>query len=376
MFFRLHLISLFIGLSLVLFSAWGYQRLEVPVPGGSHHVGRMTIKWVDSTRPEILTDDPNDLREVVAGVWYPAVPGTGLKAGYIPDLAVLSRELVNSGEVSPWEVLGLRLIRSSSPVDADPIQQPFPVVIFSPGNGTNVEFYSILASEVASHGYIVLGINHPYDVAAVELSNGEVAPYDKAQWSLDPQAHRAYTTERIKVRTADVLFVVERLAEMNSSGRLAGTMDLHALAVAGHSLGGITASEACKADARFNACLNLDGLQAGGPFSMDESALPPNQPFMFLTKEAQLHPRFLERFEASIESYRVVVQDAEHDSFTDGPLLQSALGPGTSRAERIMKVVQQYFIAFLDHVLKGQSAGLLSQPANPRDVLVESFPSG
>ena len=376
MFSRLRLISLFIGLSLVLFSAWGYQRLEVPVPGGSHHVGRMTIKWVDSTRPEILTDDPNDRREVVAGVWYPAVPGTGLKAGYIPDLAVLSRELVNSGEVSPREVLGLRLIRSSSPVDADPIQQPFPVVIFSPGNGTNIEFYSILASEVASHGYIVMGINHPYDVAAVELSNGEVAPYDKAQWSLDPQAHRAYTAERIKVRTADVLFVVERLAEMNSSGRLAGTMDLHALAVAGHSLGGITASEACKADARFNACLNLDGLQAGGPFSMDESALPPNQPFMFLTKEAQLHPRLLERFEATTKSYWVVVQGASHASFTDGPTLQSVLLPGSSQADRAMDAVQQYSVAFLDHVLKGRSEDMLSQPANKPGVSIRWFPSG
>lgn len=275
-----------------------------------------------------------------------------------------------------WEVLGLGMLRSSISLDSDPVKEPFPVVILSPGNGTNIEFYSILASEIASHGYIVIGINHPHDVAAVELSGGEVAPYDKAQWSLDLQAHQAYTADRIKVRTADVLFALDRLDEMNSTGPFAGTMDLSAVAAVGHSLGGITASEACKADARLKACLNLDGIQAGGPFSMDETALPPNQPFMFLTKEAQLHPRLLERFEATTKSYWVIVQGASHDSFTDGPVLQSALLPGKSQADRSMEVIQQYSVAFLDHVLKGRSEDRLSQPANQPGVSVRWFPSG
>jgi predicted dienelactone hydrolase len=126
-------------------------------------------------------------------------------------------------------------------------------VILSPGNGTNIEFYTSLAGEIASHGYIVIGLNHPYDVPAVELSSGAVAPYDKDQWLLDAAAHQEYITERIKVRTADVVFALGQLAGMNSSGPFAGIIDVHSVAVAGHSLGGITASEACKAEFRWIA---------------------------------------------------------------------------------------------------------------------------
>jgi len=285
--------------------------------------------------------------------------------------------LIESGEVAPWEVVGLRFIRSRNLSDAELAhnESSYPVIILSPGNGTNIEFYTILASEIASHGYIVLGLNHPYDVAAVELSSGEVAPYDKSQWSLELAAHQAYISERIKVRTADILFALERLETLNASADslFAGRMDLDSIAVGGHSLGGITASEACKADARFRACLNFDGLQEGGPFSMEPTAIPPVQPFMFLTKEAELHPKLIESFESTQESYWVVIHGASHQSFTDGPLLQPAIILG--RANEIMRLIQEYTLAFLDHTLKHHSTDLLTNPFNQENVSVKVFPS-
>jgi dienelactone hydrolase len=353
-------------------------QLELPAPSGPYTVGRTILRWVDSSRPEVLTDDPNDFREVMAFVWYPAVPGTGTKAGYFPDLSVVSKELVQSGEVAAWEVFGLRFIRSKNNLDAEPVKNrgAFPVVLLSPGGGTEIEFYSSLASEIASRGYIVVGINHPYDVAAVELTNGSVAPYDKAQWLLDAKAHQIYTAERIKVRTADVLFVLNQLETMNTKANnpFVGILDLNSVAVAGHSLGGITASEACKADARFKACINFDGLQAGGPFSTDPSAIPPQQPFLFLTKESQLPPKLLQKFESTSRSYWVVIHGASHQSFSDGPVLQPSLLPLPNRADRLMTLIQTYTLAFLDQTLKGQPSSLLAD-VDHRDVSVKVFPS-
>ncbi len=248
-------------------------------------------------------------------------------------------------------------------------------MILSPGNGTNIEFYASLAGEIASHGYIVVGLNHPYDVAAVQLSDGRVAPYDKDQWSLEPNVHQTYITERIKVRTADVVFALEKLEEMNANGTFAGLLDLDSVAAAGHSLGGITASEACKADSRFNACLNFDGLQRGGPFSMEETAIPPQQPFMFLTKESQLHPKLIERFESMPESYWVVVHGASHQSFTDGPLLQPSLMPGSNQEDQFMNLIQKYTLAFLDQTLNGRPNSLLSNTVTNEQVSVKVFPS-
>ena len=378
MLFRSQKTVLFLGLILLLvFAVSLSSQLELPPPDGAYAVGRMVFKWVDPSRPEMLTEDPNDVREVVAMVWYPAQAGSGEKAAYFPFLSSVSEALIQSGEVGWWEVFGLRFIRSESLLGASPLQTqgPFPIVILSPGNGTNIEFYASLAGEIASHGYIVVGLNHSYDVPAVELSDGKIASYDKEQWLLDPSVHQAYITERIKVRTADMLYALDQLEKLNSTGLFAGTMDLHAVAAAGHSLGGITASEACKADARFKACLNFDGIQKGGPFSMEETATPPEQPFMFLTKEAQLHSKLLERFEAMPESYWVVVHGASHQSFTDGPTLQPSLFPGPNQADRLMSFIQQYSLAFLDQTLKGKSSDLLSKTVADENVSVNVFHS-
>jgi hypothetical protein len=247
--------------------------------------------------------------------------------------------------------------------------------MLSPGNGTNIEFYSSLAGEIASHGYIVVGLNHPYDVPAVLLSDGSTAPYDKSQWSLEASAHQKYTQERIKVRTQDVLFALEQLIKLNSDSNnpFAGILNLDSIAVAGHSLGGITASEACKADTRFKACLNFDGLSQGGPFSAQETMIPPSQPFLFLTKETQLHPMILQAFEATTQSYWVTIRGASHDSFTDGPVLRPSLVPIPNQADQLMRTIQEYSLAFLDQTLKGIPSGLLAHSAEQDEISVKVF---
>ncbi len=355
-----------------------WLQFELPSPSGHYMVGRMTFRWVDTSRPEVLTDDPNDFREVIAVIWYPAVQGTGTKAGYFPDISSLSKSLTESGEIEAWQSYGLRLVRSESRLDAEPVrdQGAFPVVILSPGNGTNVDFYTSLAGEITSYGYIVVGLNHPYDVAAVELSDGSIAPYNKSQWLLGISAHQIYTTERIKVRTADMLFALDQLTLMNADSKspFAGQMDLTSVAAVGHSLGGITASEACKADSRIKSCLNWDGLQAGSPFSTDFDAAPPSQPFLFLTKESQLHPRQIENFESTVESYWVVIHDASHDSFTDGRLLEPSLLPLPNQADRLMDLIQKFTLAFLDRTLKRQFDTLLDRPIDQVDVTLHIFP--
>ena len=163
---------------------------------------------------------------------------------------------MRSGELGWWEVFGLRFIRPNILLNVAPTREgaPYPMVLFSPGNGTDIEFCSGLAREMVGHGYIVVGLNHPHDVAAVELSNGSVAPYDKDQWLLSQREHATYTAERITVKTTEVLFALDLVTALNSNltSPLAGLFDLDSAAVVGHSLGGITASEAYKAGGCFS----------------------------------------------------------------------------------------------------------------------------
>jgi len=364
---------------LILLTLSIYLQLELPAPTGPYPVGQTVLRWVDDSRPEVLTENPDDFREVIALLWYPTEANTGRKSPYFPGLSEVSKALAESGEVESWKVLGLPFVRSQNLLNASPAKSEtrFPIVIFSPGNGTNVEFYSALLSEIASHGYIVAGLNHPCDVAAVELSDHKIAPFYKQQELLDMSANQAFVAERIKVRTLDVIFALDQLQELSQGNNspFAGRIDLKSVAVAGHSLGGITASEACKADVRFRSCLNFDGLQTGGPFSTETTALPPNQPFMFITKESQLHPKLIEKFESTQESYWVVIQGATHDSFTDGPLLQPGLLPVSTGADQIMSQVHKYTVAFLDQTLMGQQSDLLAKSEKLVNVTVNVDPS-
>ncbi len=135
---------------LALAAAWLYPQLEVPAPTGAQAVGRTVLRWVDETRAEVMTADTSDRRAAPVVVWYPAAADTGEPAGYYPDLAAVADELAASGEVGAMEVWGLRYIRSEERREAAPAAGRFPVVLLSPGNGTNVEFYAGLAGELAS----------------------------------------------------------------------------------------------------------------------------------------------------------------------------------------------------------------------------------
>jgi len=357
------------GLILAVGVSWlVWVQLELPAPTGSYDVGRTALGWVDETRPEPMTAEPDDRREVAVVVWYPAEAGTGEQRGYYPNLAEVAGGLADSGEVSALEVWGLRYVRSDERWQAEPAAGRFPVVVLSPGNATNVEFYAGLAGDLASRGYVVVGLNHPYDVAAAPLSNGRVAVFASAQWPMEFSAHAAVAAARITERTADVRFVLDQLEALRAPNSLAGHLDLERVGILGHSLGGITAAQACAADTRLRACLNLDGLQAGGPFGAEAEPALPGQAFMFITKETALSQRAEALWgQLTGEAYLRVVPGAAHDSFTDGPLLLPDAWPGPGAEERVLAEVRSYTAAFLDHSLRGTENALLAEAAYPHN---------
>jgi dienelactone hydrolase len=202
-------------------------------------------------------------------------------------------------------------------------------------------------------------------VAAVALTSGQVAQFVQTEGPQTPAAHQARVTARLTERAADARFVLDQL-ERAAAAPLAQQMDLNRVGMLGHSLGGLTAAQACQADARLDACLNMDGLQAGGPFGAEPQPALPVQPFMFITKETALDSRAADLWDQLTgPAYLRVVAGAAHDSFTDGPLLLPGLWPTPNQADAILAEVRRYTVAFMDHSLKGQSSALLESAAYP-----------
>lgn len=351
------------------------SHLEVLAPTGPHAVGRERITWTDTSRLETHTPAVSDHRVVPAQLWFPAKPGSGRKTGYVPDLAAISDGLVRSGELGRAPVWGLRWVRHHS-FDGARIatrEPAYPLVVLSPGNATNVGFYATIAEELASRGYVVMGIDHPYQVAAVALPDGSVATYDQAadRVGQDPSTSQA---AKITERVDDIAFALDQVRA--TPALLGGRIDLDRVAVIGHSNGGVAAAEVCRRLAEIRACANLDGQAAGGPFSTQPDQGAPSQPFLFLTKDSQLHPVLGERFEAAAGTYRAVVPAASHDGFTDGALFRPSFNPLTRTVDRVAETSRGFLAAFLDVNLRDASPTLMGSVPASTDLYVNAYPLG
>src|ERR1051326_671697 len=131
---------------------------ELPKPSGSFVVGTVIYNWTDVTRDDIVTEAPNDKRQITVQLWYPSQSEQGAqRAPYMPELTVLRSAFKQGADqfekVQTNSFLQTKLSNS---------QHKYPVIIFSHGMGVPRSWYTMLMEELASHGYIVAGIDHPY----------------------------------------------------------------------------------------------------------------------------------------------------------------------------------------------------------------------
>ena len=125
----------------------------------------------------------------------------------------------------------------------------FPLVLFSPGLNTTRLWYSILAQEIASRGYTVVTVDHPYDADVVQFPDGTVA-YGGAVTK--PENGSTASVERaLEVRAADIGFVMDTLGAGGD------------VLMFGHSFGGAASATAMLHDERIRGGVNLDGAMFG-----------------------------------------------------------------------------------------------------------------
>jgi predicted dienelactone hydrolase len=135
-----------------------------------------------------------------------------------------------------------------------------PLVLFSPALAGTRLFYNVIAQQLASAGYTVVTIDHPYDATIVTFpDNSTILAANistEAQILLD-----------LDTRVKDVSFVLDTLSEPSTAARLlpslACGLDVARTGIFGHSLGGATAATAMLYDARFIGGINLDGSLFG-----------------------------------------------------------------------------------------------------------------
>ncbi|WP_199423409.1 alpha/beta hydrolase family protein [Actinotalea solisilvae] len=346
-------------------AAWAFPVLRLPQPTGPAEVGTTVVEWTDPDRPEPATDDEGDRRTVVAQLWYPAAPGAASVDG-AERMPYLGRDLQEASAVAagigaqfgvPAFLLDEAVrARGGAVVDAAPLDASFPVVLFSPGLAGVRTQATAWAEELASHGYVVVALDHPYDSAAVVLTDGTVVPSRVAASGDDAQDDRN-AEAWAAVRAADLTFALDQLGRPGTlPDRLDGLPDTSRVALTGHSLGGASALLAATTDERVDAVVDVDGFPRGAP--------APTQPVLALVAGAgtgsadgdRAYADALDRALAASAgpTYRLVVPRAGHLSLTDAalflppvPMLLGSIdrpdGPRTTAAATL---------AFLDATLR------------------------
>lgn len=355
------------------------ERIELPDPTGLYAVGRTTLHWIDEKRKEVAKPDSDDKRELLAYVWYPT-PRVQQRTAYLPDLKEMDKDLPSRAAAT------MRILNVAAQQDAPLIARPqsFPVVIFSPGAGVKTLYYSSLEMDLASHGYVVVALEHPYDAPVVVFPDGRVLhsiPAKRVSTSADSE--RQAMQDTADYRAQDIFFAKAKLGELAADPKslFGSRLDLHRVATVGHSLGGMAALRACQLDAGIGACVNIDGSYRARPYP-SHMPLGLNQPTMWLRRplfvftDAQLKGIGMTRDEFNAEvllgqqllgrndrgALDVILPHVgiNHMDFSDVRLLESDASP-EERAARLLtaEMEREWILNFIRKSLDGQPARAL-----------------
>jgi predicted dienelactone hydrolase len=384
-------VGFIIGLLLISTTAFYSATMpikELPVPAGNYKVGTTNFTLLDESREELLTDDPYDKRSLFVETWYPASPDAIEDA---PAPRTLWQELY-TGKMDRVKFFMnyLKAIRTNSypEIPLDQEHRPYPLIIFNHGLQMFTAQNTILMEHLASHGYIIVSIGHPYQSLRVNLpgvgavipefisslrkfqeamewvqkaSAPIVAAQDAMRQVSDPRGKAEIMLDAIKdsemnnlvaLWEADSRFVLDQLLSVNPSEfDFQKAIDTTRIGAMGMSLGGAVAAELCKADSRINAGINIDGLQFGNRNDLGLSV-----PFMMIYSVDDAGDNEFLRLDSQHDFHQYTFLRARHADFTDmtyiWPVMRIYGQLGSIPPDSMIELSNLVILNFWDHYFK------------------------
>ncbi len=317
----------------------------VPSSTGSSRIGTRVLDLLDPQR-----DDPylanGTKRELLVRFWYPASADKDCKPAEYTSARVWSY-------FSELTMLPLPQVTTKSCLEAPVADGAHPVVVFTHGYTGIFTDYTFLFEDLASRGYVVASIDHTYEATAVEFPDGRfvksvVGSHLANTWRTDDQS----LSFALSARLDDVRFVLNELERLNTSADtpFAGKLDTTKIALAGHSLGGLTTWHGVQQDARFKAAILMD------PYLADISLGPTETPVILLAM-GRAHWSDEEcRLWGDLRGPRFAVnlRGTEHLTPSDAVwLAEGAIKTGSMGPDKTIEALRNYIAAFLDTNLRG-----------------------
>ena len=355
---------------------------SLPPPAGKYTTGTAAIELIDYDRQDPFAPNSSP-RALMVSMFYPAqrTADHTSQALYLPQQTAA---LFADGFGVSKESLQSLTMSSVKQASYDR-GETFPIILFSPGYRVPRLLYSAIAEDLASYGYLVITVDHPYDSILVEYSDGRVVMPKPPNGSYVPPPRvdtPSGMNQAIDVRVQDLSFVLDQLHKNNSVfvqhiPNFPSMIEVSQtkVGVFGHSLGGASSATVMLHDSRFLCGACLDGKMSG---PVIKKGL--DRPFLLMAAEGNTRANVSgwSDFWAHLRSFRrhIMIKGTTHGSFEDLSLLgetYATVNPdgtappnlindlGTTKGNRIIETITVYVNSLFDKCFKRGSGALLDR---------------
>jgi predicted dienelactone hydrolase len=322
-----------------------FPQVTLPAPTGTHQVETVTYTYTDTSRVETFTNT-GEHRKVTVAFWYPA-DATG----------------------------------------------KYPLVVFDHGafgmKGSNTSTFQ----ELASHGYVVASLDHPYHSLYTKETDGHGTMVNQAFLQevqdlnagvYDDSTANELEHKWLKLRTDDIDFVLDTILQ-NAGGsreKVYQLVDTGKIGLFGHSLGGAASVQLGRERKDIAAVVNLDGDLLGEYLGVKDGKPVINHaiypvPILSLwtddmkrgfdnLKDATIELPQKQILATAPKAYEAYFAGTNHMSLTDLPLISPAavklisgsfskMGDGAAADKvYVITTMNRLVLAFFDANLKGE----------------------
>ena len=319
------------------------ESVKKPVPTGEYAVGVFSFT-IKNDREETMYNAIGSQRSVPVKVFYPAMKEAVKE---LPKARYMSRATIDAIRKNLFVPLKYEKVESDGTNRMECYEnapfiegERFPLILFNHGLGSFIEAHTFLYIELASHGYIVASLGHPYEGMITELDDGTVYKMakgirSKAYSPLIPgtiallKLSKARGTNEELWERFDAIqkkynrFLMERIKEWELDTKAAltylkehysGIIDFeNGVGVSGHSFGGATAYALCEDEPETFTCgINMDG----GLFGNHDGKVI-TTPFLQMNCEKNKKGVTAAFVKNKNVAYHAVLKDMEHLGFSD-----------------------------------------------------------
>jgi hypothetical protein len=338
-----------------------YTASYLPPVRGLYGIGVKEYHIIDKSREEVLTENPDDIRELMIKIWYPTdFDIDGESYNYMTEVMfswLMGRAPIPLPGVSDTAYMDVMPHgKINVPITND--KDNFPLVLFAHGLDGTLEIYTSFIEELVTRGYIVISMNHPYIAGVVEFPDGRTIYYQNFYNQNDTD----YANKALRTIIEDAKFTLDFAEILNKTDDIfKDRIDIQNVGMYGHSFGGASTSVCCVEDDRIDCGLTLDGVSY-------EELIPDGvtKPFFMMTADGRFNSSGVEYIWNNQESniYRMSIHGSSHYGYTDVGLLlshmlplipQKILGFGTIDAKLMVEIVRLFIVEFFNVYLKNEN---------------------